>query len=129
MRTHFVAALFVAMASLVLTGCVETVDGRHRAGVPFMRDRFEAKYDRAAADVMAAAREVLRHQGSLTSEDSVRNSLQGVVEKANIWIAVEPIEKNVSRVVVQARRNGVPDVSLAAHLEKSIGIRLTSGGR
>jgi hypothetical protein len=116
------------MASLLLTGCVETVDGRHRAGVPFMTDRIEGSYNRSATEVMAAARDVLKQQGSLTSEDNVRNSLQGVVEKANIWMAVTPVEKG-SRLVVQARRNGVPDLELAAHLEKSVGIRLASGAR
>lgn len=119
----------LAAVTLVLSGCVETVDGRHRAGMPFMKDRIEGRYERPAADVMGAARDVLRQQGNLTSEDTVRSSLQGVVEKANVWIAVDAIEKGVSRVVVQARRNGVPDVELAAHLEKSIAVRLSGGSR
>lgn len=128
MRIHSVAVLFVTLASLLLTGCVETVDGRHRAGVPFIKDRIEGSYNRPATEVLAAAREVLKQQGSLTSEDNVRSSLQGVVEKANIWMAVTSVEKG-SRLVVQARRNGIADLELAAHLEKSVGIRLASVAR
>ncbi|MFM1768232.1 MAG: hypothetical protein RJA22_761 [Verrucomicrobiota bacterium] len=129
MNLKWFSSLALASLTLLVTGCVETVDGRHRAGLPFQRDRIEGRYERPAADVMAAAREVLRQQGNLTSEDNVRSSMQGVVEKANVWIAVEAIDKGVTRVIVQARKNGVADVELAAHLEKAIAVRLASGTR
>ncbi|GIX50517.1 MAG: hypothetical protein KatS3mg132_711 [Limisphaera sp.] len=32
--------------ALVVCGCVGTLDGRHRAGVPFVKDSVEGRYER-----------------------------------------------------------------------------------
>lgn len=117
----------LGLAALVLAGCVETVDGRHRAGMPMQKDRLVGRYERPIAEVFAAAEDVLRFHGTVSSADKVRNTLQGVVEGRNIWIAVEPVDTQVSRVLVQARKSGLGDPDLAAYLDKEIAVRLITG--
>ena len=117
----------MGLATLVLAGCVGTVDGRHRAGMPLQKDRLAGRYERPIEEVFAAAEDVLRFHGSVNSADKVRMTLQGVVEGRNIWIAVEPVDTRVSRVLVQARKSGLGDPNLAAYLDKEIAVRLVTG--
>lgn len=127
MKLKWISLITLAVGLAALTGCVETVDGRHRAGMPLQKDRVEGRYERPLAEVFTAAQDVLKFHGTITSEDTVRSSLQGVVEGRNIWIAVEPVDKRISRILVQARKSGLGDLDLAAYLEKEIAVRLATG--
>ncbi|MEY2408858.1 MAG: hypothetical protein QOF48_1528 [Verrucomicrobiota bacterium] len=113
---------------MVFSGCVDTVDGRHRAGVPFQRDRAEGRYTRPASDLWAAAKDVLKYHGTINSEDLARQSLQGNVDERHIWITVSAVDPTISQVLVQARsKGGLADYQMAAYLEKEIAVRLASG--
>jgi hypothetical protein len=121
-------AVAFATSCLFVAGCVDTVDGRHRAGMPFQRDRAEGRYQRPPADIWAAAKDVLKYHGTISSEDVTRQSLQGNVDERNIWISVAPLDATMSQVLVQARtKGGFADYEMATYLEKEIAVRLASG--
>jgi hypothetical protein len=116
---------------IVATGCVRTVNDRHRAGVPFIRDRVEGRYERPVEQVYEAARQVINFNGALTSESTLLSSsnsvrvLEGKVNQRTVWIRVETIDPKVSSVVVQARtRAGGSDLGLVHELDKQIALRL-----
>jgi len=119
--------VFSLCCALLVTGCVETVDGRHRAGMPFQKDRTEGRYERTPAELMAAAREVVKRHGTISSDDTVRNTIQGIVDGHNIWIVVEAVDTKVSRILVQARKSGLANIELASFLDKEIAVRLATG--
>ena len=122
-------ALFAAfLAAGVLTGCVDTVDGRHRAGMPLQKDRDEAQYPRPMTDVWTAAKDVINYHGRLNSVDTERQSLQGNVDERHIWISVNTVDDKLSRVIVQARtKGGFADMQMASYLQREIAVRLASG--
>lgn len=116
------------VAVVVLSGCVETVDGRHRAGVPFASDRVEGRYERTPAELWTAAKDVLKHQGTLLGEDTLKNVLEASVDERRIWVKVEEFDSKISRVIVQARtKSGAADMEMAAFIDKQIAVRLATG--
>jgi hypothetical protein len=128
MKTKIIAIFLLAALAGAATGCVETVDGRSQAGVPFGKDRIEGRYERSPAQVLAAARAVLKFKGTLTGDNTVNNSLVGRVNQTTVYVKVDEIDsaKPVTRVVVQARTGAGTDIDLAADIEKNIGIYLTA---
>jgi len=128
MRLKWILLPVLALASVFLSGCVETLDGRHRAGVPWASDRITARYDRTPAQCWAAAIDVIKFQGTLTSEDTLRSVLQGVVDERNVWVLVNPYDGKSTQVIVQARtKAGGTDLKLAAFIDKEIAIRIATG--
>jgi hypothetical protein len=128
MKLKWTAILTACMAALFLTGCVGTLDGRKQAGVPFQKDRAEGRYQRPVADLWAAAQDVLKYHGKVSSVDTARQSLQGNVDERDVWISVSAVDSNISKVLVQARsKGGFGDYQMAAYLEKEIAVRLASG--
>ncbi|HEU0011643.1 MAG TPA: hypothetical protein VFT34_17640 [Verrucomicrobiae bacterium] len=128
MKSKWMALMAVCLGASVLSGCVDTVDGRHRAGMPFQQDRAEGRYPRPVADLWAAAKDVIKYHGRINSEDVERQSLQGNVDDRHVWISVDAIDDKLSRVIVQARtKGGFADMQMAAYLEKEIAVRLASG--
>ena len=128
MKLKWIAVFVASVSSLLLQGCVGTLDGRHRGGVPFQRDRAEGRYQRPAADLWTAAQDVLKYHGKVNSVDTARQSLQGNVDERNVWMSVTALDGNLSQVVVQARsKAGLADYQMAAYLEKEIAVRLASG--
>jgi hypothetical protein len=126
-RRFFLCALSLA-SMLWATGCVSTVDGRHRAGWPIGQDTIEGRYARPVLECWAAAKDVLSHQGQLTSEDSQRSTLQGTVNERDVWVKIEPLDQKVTRVIVQARtKGGGADVAVASEIDKQIAVRLATG--
>lgn len=111
-----------------LTGCVETVDGRHRAAIPLRADKVEGRYERSPAELWTAAKDVLKHQGTLTSEDTLRNVLEANVDERRVWVKVEEFDSKITRVIVQARtKGGSGDMEMAAFIDKQIAVRLATG--
>jgi hypothetical protein len=122
---RFSLALGLAAALLtVSTGCYSTVDGHSRAGVPFVRDSIEGRYERPVDQVFAAAKEVVKFNGVLEGENTINKSLWGRVDKRRVWLKVDEVDPRVTRVVVQARRGATKDIALAAELEKQVALRL-----
>jgi hypothetical protein len=125
MKTKVLAVLTAGCLLTVLSGCVGTVDGRSRAGVPFSKDTIESRYERSAAQIFDAAKEVLKYNGTLTAENTINNSLEGKVDTRTVWVAVDEVEPKVSRVRTQARKkSGGGDIDLAAEIDKQIALRL-----
>ena len=128
MKLKWIFVLVACVSTLFLAGCVDTLDGRRRGGMPFQRDRAEGRYQRPAADLWTAAQDVLKYHGKVTSVDIARQSLQGNVDERHIWISVSAVDANISQVLVQARsKGGFADYPMAAYLEKEIAVRLASG--
>jgi len=117
-----------ALAGMV-AGCVETVDGRSHAGVPFVKDKVEGSYERSVPQVVEAAKAVLKFNGQLISNNTINNSLEGRVNQESVWIKVDELDasKPITRVQVQTRGPaGGPDVDLAHEIEKQIAIQLAT---
>ena len=128
MKLKWILPLALGIAAIFLSGCVETVDGRHRAGMPFVRDRVEGRYERSPADLWTAAKDVLKYQGTLLSEDTLKNVLEASVDERTIWVKVEEFDTKTTRILVQARtKGGAPDMEMAAFIDKQIAVRLASG--
>jgi hypothetical protein len=127
MNTKFCVWLALAALVSVVAGCVETVDGRSQAGVPFVKDKVEGRYERPVSAVMDAARAVVKFNGQLVGDNTVNNSLEAKVNQEDVWVHVVELDaaKPVSSVIVQARkRSGGGDIELAHDIEKQIGLQL-----
>ncbi len=128
MKLNRIFLLTLAVATLGLAGCVETIDGRHRAGVPLTRDRVEGRYDRTPAELWTAAKDVLKHQGTLLGEDTLKNVLEASVDERRVWVRIEEFDTKTSRILVQARtKGGGADMEMAAFIDKQIAVRLATG--
>ena len=127
MKTRFLSWLFCG-SLLALTGCVGTIDGKHQAGVPFVKDTVEARYERPASQVWAAAKDVLAFNGTLHVENVIGWVLEGKVDTRTVWVRVEELDPKLTRVIVQTRtKAGGADVALAGEIDKQIAIRLATG--
>jgi hypothetical protein len=132
MKARFLIGL--AGLAVVVAGCIGTVNGRKTAGVPFIKDRLEARYERPASQVFDAAKDVVKQNGALISESTLHAgtngatvlSLEGRVNQRTVWISVQQVDPKISSVIVQARNKaGGSDIDLCAYLDRQIAIRLT----
>lgn len=111
-----------------MCGCVGTVDGRHEFGMPLVKDKMEARYPRSPHQVWTAAKDVLRYNGTLYSEDALQNVLEASVDTRTVWVKVEPVDREITRVLVQVRtKAGGTDQDLAAEIKTQIAVRLATG--
>ena len=129
MKTKLCVLLALAVLSIPLAGCVETVDGRSEAGVPFMKDKLESRYERTVPQVVEAAKYVLSLNGKLVANNTVNNSLEGKINQTSVWIKVDQIDaaKPVTQITVQTRtKDRVADLDLANEIDKQVAIYLAS---
>ena len=99
-----------------------------KAGVPFVKDQFEGRYQRPVATIFSAARQVLELNGTLTAENRITNSLEAKVDNRTVMVRVDEVEPGVSRVIVAARKKGGrADLDLASEIEKQIALKLAAG--
>ena len=125
MKLKFAAVLSAILLVGVMTGCQSTPSGAMRAGVPFVKDTFESRYQRPVPQIFAAAKEVLQHNGTLTAENTINNTLEAAVDNRRVIVKVDEVEPGVSRVLVEARKKmGTSDLDLAAEIDKQIALRL-----
>ena len=127
MKRKILTLVFFAALAGWGTGCVNTVDDRTEFGVPFVKDTVEGRYERTAAEVLAAAKDVLKENGVLTAENTLNNSLEARINQRSVWVRVEEIEpaKPLTRVIVETRTlAGGTDLDLAHEMEKQIALRL-----
>lgn len=129
MKTQFFVA-FLGAAVLV-AGCHSTLEGRSRAGVPWVKDSLQSKYERPPDQVFAAAREVLKFNGALVKESTLLGGtnavrvLEGKVNTRSVWVSVEPVDAKVTSVAVEVRtKGGGKDTDLMAELSKQIALQL-----
>lgn len=132
MKRKILGLLLMTTLAGLVAGCVETVDGRSTAGVPFVKDRIQGSYERSVPQVVTAARTVLKYNGQLTMDNVVNNTLEATVihngvGRVNVLVHVEELDaaKPITKVEVEARtRAGVPDVDLAHEIDKQIALQL-----
>ncbi len=131
MKTTILAALFGTV--LLLAGCVGTVSDRTTAGMPFIRDRVEGRYERPVAPVFEAAKSVISTSGALLNEATLYNetnlvkTITGKVNERNVWVRVEGLEPKLTAVIVQTRTlGGGSDLDLAHEIEKRIALKLVA---
>jgi hypothetical protein len=128
MKTQFLVA-FLGAAVLV-AGCHSSLDGRKHAGVPFVKDKVEGRYERPVDQVFAAAIQVIKLNGALVNETTIHGTntvrvAEGKVNQRSVWVRVEAEDPKVSWVVVQTRTpGGGKDIDLAHEIEKQIALQL-----
>jgi hypothetical protein len=131
MKLNFKFFVVLASLALVAVGCVDTVTERKAAGVPFIKDRIEGRYERPVDDVFEAAKKVVSENGVLLNEgiqhggSNLVKTVEGKVNQRNVWVRVEQIDPKVTAVTVQTRTpGGNSDIDLAANLEKQVALKL-----
>jgi hypothetical protein len=128
MKWILLAACLPLAAGLFGSGCTTSVDGRMTAGMPFVKDSVEGRYEKPVLDVWTAAKDVLNFNGRVYSEDVLKSTLEASVNQRTVWVKVEPMDDKVTKVTVQARTKlGGGDVGLASEIDKQIAIRLATG--
>lgn len=125
MKTRFSALLAVSLLSLLVAGCVKTIDGHMKPGVPLIKDKIVSRYERPVQPIFDAAKEVLANLGTLVREDRINNVVEAKVDTRTVRVKVDAEEGGVSRVTTQVRtKAGGADVDLAAEVDKQIALRL-----
>jgi hypothetical protein len=133
MKTKFFLALLGL--TIAVTGCVGTVDGNKAGGLPLIKDKIEARYDRPADEVFVAAKDVIAHNGVLLTEgtlfgetnsvNQVAKTIFGRVDERRVWIRIEQIEPKITALTIQTRtKGGGSDLDLAAQLDKQIALKM-----
>ena len=111
----------------LLTGCYTTPEGRTKVGPP-AKDHIESRYERPVETIFNAAKEVLRFNGTLYGENTISHNLEAKVDTRTVYVSVDEVEPKVSRVIVQARTKArLPDIDLAAEIDKQIALKLAAG--
>ncbi len=127
MKLKWMFVLLAGLVSGLLSGCVGTLDGGHRAGNPLSNDSVEGRYERSPQEIWTAAKDIVQHHGTLLSEDMVKNTLEANIDERKVWIFIQEVDSKTTRVIVQVRKkNGNGDMQLASFLDKEIAVRLTA---
>ena len=123
----------VAGVLLAAVGCVDTVGGGKKAGVPWIKDQVENRYERSVDQAFEAAKDVVKADGVLNSESVLHSetnavkTVQGKVNQRDVWIRVESLTPQVTSVKVQVRTPaGGSDVDLAHQVASEITAKLAS---
>ena len=131
MKMKFFASVAGFALVAFVIGCVNTVNGRKTAAMPFVNDRLQGRYERSVDEVFTAAKEVVKFNGTLSDESTLYTStnavrvLEGRVNEKKVWVRVEEVDPKVSCVTVQVRgKAGGKDINLTAELEKQIALKL-----
>lgn len=127
MKMKLFMATAVLSVSVFLTGCVSTVDGHMKAGVPFVKDSIESRYERPMAPLIEASKAVLARVGTLVSHDVINNVVTAKVDTRTVWVKISEVDPRVTGVTVQARtKGGAADVDLASEVDKQIALHLAT---
>jgi hypothetical protein len=120
-------------AFVLVTGCVSTVNDRSTAAVPFVKDKFEARYQRPVDQVYTAAAEVAKNNGTITRESIVHpgpnqiRTIEAKIKGRNVWVRVQGVDPSVTAVTVQVRTaGGGTDLDLTQQLQTQIAVKLAS---
>ncbi|MEY4385133.1 MAG: hypothetical protein RLY20_416 [Verrucomicrobiota bacterium] len=129
--------IFLGLIVTVLvatTGCIKTQNGQTKAGVPFIKDSVEGRYERPVAQVYMAAKQAILNNGILQNETTLHGTngavvlaIQGRVMERKVFVGVKEIDPKVTAVTVQVRTSaGGRDLDVAHEIEKQIGINLAT---
>jgi len=135
LKFTILAGLSAVAVAVLAAGCVNTVTGGKTAGVPFIRDTIEARYDKPADPVFQAARAVIAENGTLMNEGTlygqtnslgnVARTIKGKVNERTVYVRVEALDPRITGTAVQTRTSaGVSDIDLAAQIDKQIALKL-----
>lgn len=125
MKSRFSALLAAGLLAVVTAGCIKTVDGHVKPGVPLVKDSFISRYERPVQAIIDSAKEVLAGLGTVTREDRINNTLEAKVDNRTVRVRVDAEEGVVSRVTTQVRtKTGGRDLDLAAEVDKQIALLL-----
>lgn len=126
MKKNVLALLVTAGLAVFFLGCYTTPEGRMRPSlVPFAKDSLEYRYQRPLDQVFGAAKEVLKFNGTLYGENTISKTLEAKIDTRTVWVAVDEVEPQVTRVRVQARkRGGTADIDLASEIATQIALKL-----
>ena len=125
MKKNLFALLTATILTIALSGCYSTGDGHMKVGVPLAKDTIESRYERSVSQILDAAKKVLSHNGTLTSDDAVTKTLVAKIDTRTVWVQVDEVEPKISRVRVQVRtKGGFGDVDLASEIDKQIALGL-----
>lgn len=125
MKMKWLAGLLLVAVLPLFSGCRGTVAGDNKLGVPFVKDTIESRYNRSLDKVAVAARETLAFNGQITSDDSVTRTMQAQINNRRVYVKLEELEPQVTRVLVQVfTKGGGADIDLAAEVDKQIALRL-----
>jgi hypothetical protein len=127
--------VLLAGAMLLGAGCIRTVSGGNTAGIPFIKDKIEAQYERPADEVYQAALEVVKYNGTVIDENilhgqtggvtDVVKTIEGSVHQCTVWIRVQQVDPKTTALTVQTRTHGGgSNLDLAAMLDKQIALKL-----
>jgi hypothetical protein len=118
-------AVLAACTLLVLPGCVRTVDGKLKPGLPVGQDTIENRYEVPVEQVFEAAKKVLRFNGTLYGENTISKTLEAKIDTRTVRVAVDEVEPRVSRCRVQVRtKTGTGDIKLASQIATDIALHL-----
>ena len=131
MKNKLILLVSLVALSSAIVGCVNTVSGKKTAGVPWVNDRSDAKYERSLDQVFNATRDVLIRNGTVTSAGTLYNQtndvrvIEGQVKQETIYVRIEALESRLTALTIQARTpNGGADVLMAHELDKQIALEL-----
>src|SRR5262249_25157149 len=116
-------------------GCVSTVAGDTTKGVPFVKDKIQANYERPRDEVFQAAKDVIKFNGVLVHEsiqygqtnvvDNIAKVVEGKVNQRSVWVRGVQTDPKISSVTVQTRTSGgAADIDLAASINTQIALKL-----
>jgi len=129
------AGVSALMVAALVAGCVNTVTGQKTAGVPFIKDTIEARYDKPVEPVFQAARAVIAENGTMMNEGTlygqtnslgnVARTIKGKVNERMVYVRVEALDPKITATAVQTRTSaGASDIDLAAQIDKQIALKL-----
>ena len=123
----------LAVATVALTGCVNTVTDSSSIATTWSKDTVAGRYNRTVDQVYQASVIVIQKNGVLLTEyiphDNTNNirSLMGRVNDDKVWVRVSSVDQRTSQVEVQARSKwGVSDIATVHELEKEIALELSA---
>jgi hypothetical protein len=125
MKSKVLAWIACLALTVVFSGCYRSVEGRTRAGMPLSKDRIESRYERSVDQLFAASKQVLGFNGTLTLENTINKTLEAKIDTNTVWIRVDEVEPNITRIIVQARKKGgTSNIALASEIDKQIALQL-----
>ena len=125
MNIKVLSSLFLSVL-LLAAGCVSTVDGRSKAGVPLSKDKIVKRFNRPMQQTVLSTRAVLSRDGKLLVDNIAANAFEATVKDCRVWVKLEEVEPQLTQVTVQARRGANSDIEMAADISTKIAVQLTT---
>src|SRR5512146_946436 len=101
MKKNFLSIAAVILLAALATGCVKTIDGHVKAGVPLIKDKIVSRYERPVSEIFPAAKEVLALLGKLNREDTINKTVEAKVDTRTVYVKVEEEAPTITRVTTQ----------------------------